>query len=287
MIEYPQQKHLPDEYIVKKLSEFWEEDMPDGDVTTLSTIPDEACIQAEIHAMEELVFAGNTIIPHCFGKGCQVEINSDDGDFLSRGDVIGIIEGTARDILSRERVMLNLVQRLCGIATVAQQYAKLADPHNVKILDTRKTTPGIRLFEKYAIVIGGAYNHRLNLSDGILIKDNHIVSAGSINNAIKSARKSSGGFPLEVEVDNLDQIKESLILGVDGFLLDNMDVNNIRTAVSIIRQFKNGDNIFIEASGGITLENIQPYLKTGINAISVGALTHQAISKDIRLEFIS
>jgi len=287
LIEYPQQKHLPDEYIVKKLSEFWEEDMPDGDVTTLSTIPDETFIQAEIHAMEELVFAGNRIIPHCFGKGCKVEINTYDGDFLSKGDVIGIIRGPARDILSRERVMLNLVQRLCGIATVAQQYAKLADPYNVKILDTRKTTPGIRLFEKYAVVIGGAYNHRLNLSDGILIKDNHIVSAGSINKAIESARKSGGGFPLEVEVDNLDQIKESLILGVDGFLLDNMDVYNIRTAVSIIRQFENGDNIFIEASGGITLENIQPYLKTGINAISVGALTHHAISKDICLEFIA
>ncbi len=287
MIEYPQQKHLPNEYIVKKLSEFWKEDMPDGDVTTLSTIPDETFIHAEIHAMEELVFAGNTIIPHCFSEGCQVEINSDDGDFLLRGDVIGIIRGPAQDILSRERVMLNLVQRLCGIATVAQQYATLADPYNVKILDTRKTTPGIRLFEKYAVVIGGAYNHRLNLSNGILIKDNHIVSAGSINNAIESARKLGGGFPLEVEVDNLNQIKESLILGVDGFLLDNMDVNNIQSAVSIIRQFENGDNIFIEASGGITLKNIKPYLKTGINAISVGALTHQAISKDIRLEFIS
>jgi nicotinate-nucleotide pyrophosphorylase (carboxylating) len=287
LIDYPQQKHLPDEYIINKLSEFWEEDMPRGDETTQRIIPKNITIKAEIQAMEELVFAGNTIIPHCFGKGCQIEINSDDGDLLSRGDVIGIIGGPARDILSRERVMLNLVQRLCGIATMARQYTRLADPHNVKILDTRKTTPGIRLFEKYAVVMGGAYNHRLNLSDGILIKDNHIASVGSVDKAIESARKAGTGLPLELEVDNLDQIKESLILGVDGFLLDNMDVGNIRTAVSIIRQSENGDNIFIEASGGITLENIQPYLKTGINAISVGALTHRAISKNIRLEFIS
>ena len=287
MIKYTQNKHLPDKYIIKKLSEFWNEDMPVGDLTTLTTISKETHIQAEVQAVEKLVFAGRIIFPHCFGNNCYIEIDSKDGDFLEEGHIIGKISGPAQLILSRERVMLNLIQRLCGIATMARQYAKLAEPYNVKILDTRKTTPGLRLFEKYAVAVGGAYNHRLNLSEGILIKDNHIVAAGSVTKAIESIRAVNADLPIELEVDNLEQIKEALISVVDGFLLDNMDVDTIHSAVSIIRKSENGNNIFIEASGGITLENIQPYLMTGINAVSVGALTHQAISKDIRFEFVS
>ena len=263
------------------------EDMPNGDQTTECTITENKSVKAEIQAMEELVFVGKKIIPHCFGEDCQVIINHDDGYLLSCGDVLGIITGSSREILSRERVMLNLIQRLCGIATLSRKFAEIAKPSNVKILDTRKTTPGLRLFEKYAVVVGGAYNHRLNLSDGILIKDNHIIAAGSVTEAIKSAQRSGSYLPLELEVDNLDQIKEALEIGVDGFLLDNMDIGTIRLAVSIIRKSKNGNNIFIEVSGGITIENIQPYLATGINAISIGALTHQANSKNIHLEFIS
>ena len=286
MIEYPQNKNLPDEYIVKKLSEFWKEDMPRLDATTQCTIPENTNIKAEIQAVEELVFAGQIIIPHCFGDYCHIEIKPDDGNLLSSGDVIGIIRGPAWDILSRERVMLNLIQRLCGIASISRQYAEIAKPFNVKILDTRKTTPGLRLFEKYAVAIGGAYNHRMNLSDGILIKDNHIVAVGSITKAIKLARETDSNLPLELEVDNIDQIKEALQTDIDGFLLDNMDIKSICSAVATIRNSKNGDDIFIEASGGITIENIQPYLDTGINAVSVGALTHRVISKDIRMEFV-
>ena len=286
MIEYPQNKHLSEEYIVKKISEFWKEDMPSGDQTTECIVPENTRIKAEIQAMEELVFAGEKIIPHCFGNECQITINQEDGNLVSSGDVLGMVTGSARYILSRERVMLNLIQRLCGIATISSKYAKIANPFNVMILDTRKTTPGLRLFEKYAVAIGGSYNHRLNLSDGILIKDNHVIAAGSITRAIESAQKSNPNLPLEVEVDNIDQIKEAIKIGVDGLLLDNMDADTIRLAVSIIRKSKNGDDIFVEASGGINIENIHPYLDTGINAISIGALTHQAISKDIRLEFI-
>jgi len=286
LIEYLQNKHLSDEYIVAKLSEFWKEDMPNGDQTTECIVPENTHIKAEIQAVEELVFAGKQIISHCFGKDCQVTKSQEDGNLLSSGDVLAMVTGSARDILSRERVMLNLIQRLCGIATLSRKYAKIANPFNVMILDTRKTTPGLRLFEKYAVAIGGSYNHRLNLSDGILIKDNHIIAAGSITGAIESAQKSNANLPLELEVDNIDQIKEALKIGVDGFLLDNMDAETIRLAVSIIRKSENGDDIFIEASGGINLENIHPYLDTGINAISIGALTHRAISKDIRLEFI-
>ena len=287
MIEYPQHKKLSDEYIIGKIADFLVEDIPNGDITTESTTPDNSEITAEIHAVEKLVFAGSEIIPHCFGKNCQVTINHKDGAMLSKGDVIGVVTGSAREILSRERVMLNLIQRLCGIATLSHEYAEIAKPSNVKILDTRKTTPGLRLFEKYAVAIGGAFNHRLNLSDGILIKDNHIVAAGSVTNAIISARKKGIHLPLELEVDNFDQIHEALKTGVDGFLLDNMKPETIRSAVSIIRASQNGEDVFIEASGGITLENIHPYLDTGINAISIGALTHQAVSKNIRLDFIS
>ena len=286
-MEYTQHKQLSNEYIVVKIADFLAEDMPDGDKTTEGTIPEGVTINAEIQSGEELVFAGEKIIPHCFGENCQTTLNHNDGDYLLNGDVIGVVTGPAREILSRERVMLNLIQRLCGIATLTLEYAEIANPFNVKILDTRKTTPGLRLFEKYAVAVGGGYNHRLNLSDGILIKDNHIIAAGSVTKAIESVRKAGAGLPLEIEVDNINQIREALEANADGFLLDNMNPQTIKESVSLIRASENGNDIFIEASGGITLKNIHPFLETGIDAISIGALTHQAVSKDICLNFIT
>ena len=286
-MEYTQHKQLSNEYIVAKIADFLAEDMPDGDKTTEGTILEGVTISAEIQSGEELVFAGEKIIPHCFGENCQTTLNHNDGDYLLNGDVIGFVTGPAREILSRERVMLNLIQRLCGIATLTLEYAEIANPFNVKILDTRKTTPGLRLFEKYAVAVGGGYNHRLNLSDGILIKDNHIIAAGSVTKAIESVRKAGAGLPLEIEVDNINQIREALEANVDGFLLDNMNPQTIKESVSLIRASENGNDIFIEASGGITLKNIHPFLETGIDAISIGALTHQAVSKDICLNFIT
>ena len=286
-MEYTQHKQLSNEYIVAKIADFLAEDMPDGDKTTKETIPEGVTISAEIQSGEELVFAGEKIIPHCFGENCQTTLNRNDGDYLLNGDVIGVVTGPAREILSRERVMLNLIQRLCGIAILTLEYAEIANPFNVKILDTRKTTPGLRLFEKYAVAVGGGYNHRLNLSDGILIKDNHIIAAGSVTKAIESVRKAGAGLPLEIEVDNINQIREALEANVDGFLLDNMNPQTIKESVSLIRASENGNDIFIEASGGITLKNIHPFLETGIDAISIGALTHQAVSKDICLNFIT
>ena len=286
-MEYTQHKQLSNEYIVVKIADFLAEDMPDGDKTTEGTIPEGVTISAEIQSEEELVFAGEKIIPHCFGENCQTTLNHNDGDYLLNGDVIGVVTGPAREILSRERVMLNLIQRLCGIATLTLEYAEIANPFNVKILDTRKTTPGLRLFEKYAVAVGGGYNHRLNLSDGILIKDNHIIAAGSVTKVIESVRKAGAGLPLEIEVDNINQIRKALEANVDGFLLDNMNPQTIKESVSLIRASENGNDIFIEASGGITLKNIHPFLETGIDAISIGALTHQAVSKDICLNFIT
>ena len=286
-MEYTQHKQLSNEYIVAKIADFLAEDMPDGDKTTEGTIPEGVTISAEIQSGEELVFAGEKIIPHCFGENCQTILNHNDGDYLLNGDVIGFVTGPAREILSRERVMLNLIQRLCGIATLTLEYAEIANPFNVKLLDTRKTTPGLRLFEKYAVAVGGGYNHRLNLSDGILIKDNHIIAAGSVTKAIESVRKAGAGLPLEIEVDNINQIREALEANVDGFLLDNMNPQTIKESVFLIQASENGNDIFIEASGGITLKNIHPFLETGIDAISIGALTHQAVSKNIRLNFIT
>ena len=287
MIEYPQLLHLPAEYIRSKISDFLAEDRPHGDITTDSIIPETEQVIAEIQAVEKLTFAGSEIVPHCFGDSCRVDMNISDGETAEPGEILGQIQGPTQIILSCERVMLNLIQRLCGIASLSRKYVQLAHSHDVKILDTRKTTPGLRLFEKYAIAIGGAYNHRLNLSEGILIKDNHIQSAGSVTNALKAVKEVNPLMLLELEVDNLDQIREALIIGVDGFLLDNMSPAFIKKAVLLIRNSEKGNDIFIEASGGITEKNIVSYLDTGINAISVGAMTHSAKSKNIRLEFIS
>ena len=285
MIEYPQHLHLPIEYIQSKISEFLAEDMPDGDITTDSIISKTARVTAEIQSAEKLTFAGAEIVAHCFGSSCRTRMYKSDGEMANPGEILGKVWGPAQIILSRERVLLNLIQRLSGIASASRKYVQLAHKYDVKVLDTRKTTPGLRLFEKYAVAVGGAYNHRLNLSDGVLIKDNHISSAGSVTAALRSATISNLGFPLELEVECIDQITEALTMQVDGFLLDNMSPDLVRQAVALIRNSEAGENIFIEASGGITDENIVSYMDTGINAISVGAMTHSAISKDISLEF--
>ena len=286
MIEYIQHLELPVDYIKTKISEFLIEDMPEGDITTDSIISNSEKITANIQSEDNLIFAGEKIIPHCFNSQCIIELYKSDGSLVKPGEIIGKIQGSANIILSRERVMLNLIQRLCGVASTSYKYAQLARKKGVKILDTRKTTPGLRLFEKYAIAVGGAYNHRLNLSEGILIKDNHIHSAGSVISAIQSVQNTCSDLPLEIEVDTLDQIQEALKIGVDGFLLDNMSAKIVKKAVEIIRNSKNGSKIFIEASGGITEKTLKAYLNTGINAISIGAITHGVKSKNIKLEFI-
>lgn len=286
MIEYKQFKKLDADYVLGQVKIFLDEDIPAGDKTTLGTVLSNQMVRAEIQAVEHLVFSGSEVIPHCFDDETGVNLHAQDGDELVEGDIIGEITGNAASILSRERVMLNLIQRLCGIATQAKVYAELAKPYGVKILDTRKTSPGLRLLEKYAVTCGGGYNHRLNLSEGILIKDNHLKAAGSVEAAVKNIRKIYPTLPVELEADTHSQIKAGLSVGVDGFLLDNMHPEKIRESLDIIRSFAGGDSIFVEASGGITLENIHGYLHTGVNAISVGALTHQIKSRDIRLEFV-
>lgn len=285
MIEYTQHTTLDKNYVRKKLKEFMREDCPEGDKTSLGTIPQSGEIYAEIQAVEELVFTGGLVVEVCFEDAAKVGMHIQDGDIAHAGQVIGSVSGNAVEILTRERVMLNLIQRMSGIATNVKRFSVLADPFNVRILDTRKTTPGLREFEKYAVTVGGGYNHRYSLSDGVLIKDNHIKAAGNVKNAIKMIKSNNNDLLIECEVDTWQQIIEALEIGVDGLLLDNMTPEETRDAVKLIRNDKKGDKVFIESSGGMNFKSFQAYLDTGVNAISIGALTHSVKSSDIRLEF--
>ena len=287
LIMYPQMTRLSKEYVTGKILEFMAEDIPDGDKTTLGTIPEERNITGEVQVEEEMVFAGEHVLPHCFPSPCKVVLNVRDGELVSAGSIIASVQGPSRTVLSRERIMLNLVQRLCGIAGATNRYVRKAAPFGVAILDTRKTTPGLRLFEKYAVSAGGGRNHRMDLSSGILIKDNHLQAAGGIAEAVASVKSKKFDLPVELEVDTISQVKEGLLAGVDGFLLDNMSPDEVHRAVTVIRAHIGGEEIFIEASGGITLDNIDGYFTTGIDAISIGALTHSVRNAKIRLEFTS
>ncbi len=284
-MKYPLQLRIPEFYIKKKIEEFLLEDAPQGDVTTSPIFEFPKRITAKIVAKERLVFAGQQIIDHFFKDSFEVDVHFDDGIVVEKGGVLASITGAADKILTRERVLLNLLQRTCGIATLTKQYVDIARPYKVMILDTRKTTPGLRFFEKFAVAVAGGFNHRLNLSSGILIKDNHIIAAGGITKAVEMIKAMKYGLPIEIEAENLEQIKEGIEAGVEGILLDNMSPKEVRNAVQFIKSQPNGSEIFIEASGGITLETLEEYVKTGIDAVSVGALTHSYKSSDISMDF--
>lgn len=284
-MKYQQISELPKSYIQEKIAQFLEEDAPLGDKTSLSCVDENKTATAEIQAVNPLIFAGEKIIPEFFGSDFEVKTFYKDGASVPELATIAVIKGSAREILLKERTLLNLIQRCCGIASLTKKYVDLAKPYQVKILDTRKTMPGLRLFDKYAVQAGGGANHRLDLSNGILIKDNHIKAAGGIKSAIEKARTKTN-LQIEVEIDTFEQLIEGLDAKADGFLLDNMSPKQISEAVAIIRSHPNGLIAFVEASGGINLSNIEPYLKTGIDAISIGALTHSAMNSDIRLEFL-
>lgn len=287
MINYKQHLKLDENYIIKKIKEFLDEDIPDYDVTTNGTVDPDIKITALIQAEQDLIFAGEKIIPHFFNpeKIDEIKINYKDGEFVKNKEYIAVVMGNASELLIKERQLLNLIQRLCGIATKTKEYVKIAKPYGVRVLDTRKTTPGLRLFEKYAVAVGGGTNHRLDLSSGILIKDNHIEAAGSITKAVERVRKIGTELPIEVEVETFEQIYETLSCKVDGLLLDNMTPEKTKNAVDIVRNNENGKEVMLESSGGITLDTIELYCKAGIDAVSVGALTHSVKSADIHIEF--
>ena len=283
-MNYKQIKKLPKKYVKTKIHQFLEEDIPKGDITTDNIYDINKITEANIKAGEDLIFCGKDVVINSFNKECKVLYICNDGEKIKRNNIIGKIKGPIKEILKKERVMLNLIQRLSAISTKTKQITTIARPYNIQILDTRKTTPGLRLFEKYAVKIGGGHNHRMDLSSGVLIKDNHIMAAGSIKKAINKIKEKLPKIKIELEVDYLNQIEEGLENNVVGFLLDNMQPEKIKKAVKIIKNKNN--NIFVEASGGITEKTIASYLKTGIDAISMGAITHSISNIDIKLEVI-
>ncbi len=285
-INFEQFTELDPKWVRSQILNFIKEDTPNGDLTTDSIIFNNKPVIANMVAMEPFIFCGESYIPSSFPDGCEATVLSRDGLKVNTGDSLAKIIGPANKILTFERVILNLTQRLCGISTETRNYCALELPNGFKVMDTRKTTPGLRLFEKHAVSVGGGWNHRLNLSSAILIKDNHLEAAGSIRNAISMIKKKvAKGVPIELEVDTIDQLREGLEFDVDGFLLDNMKPELVKECVQLIRESNNGDSIFIEASGGINFNTLESYANTGIDGVSMSAITANAPSVDIKLEF--
>jgi nicotinate-nucleotide pyrophosphorylase (carboxylating) len=208
-----------------------------------------------------------------------------DGMAVQPGRILAELHGPGRALLTAERVALNLLQRLSGVATLTRRYVDAVQHTQARVIDTRKTTPGLRALEKYAVRVGGGHNHRFGLADGVLIKDNHIAIVGGIENAIVAVRAHVSHLQkIEVEVDRIDQIPEALMAGADAILLDNMTPEQTREAVALVRSQPGGERILLESSGGVTLETVRAYAEAGVDLISSGALTHSAPAVDIGLD---
>jgi len=264
-----------------------QEDIGEGDHTSLACIPEGAVGRAKMIVKEKGVLAGTGIAEQIFyfiDSNLQVKSLVSDGTMVEPGTVVMTVSGKARSILMAERLALNCVQRMCGIATLTRKVVDQVVGLNTKIIDTRKTTPGIRFLEKLAVQIGGGENHRFGLYDMMMIKDNHIDYAGGIQEAITMAdeyRKSQGlGIKLEIEARDLEEVDEILRIGlIDRIMLDNFSFEDMRTAVAKIP-----GSIETEASGGITIENVRQYAECGVDFVSMGALTHSVSSLDISLK---
>ena len=258
------------------------EDIGIGDITTEATVSSKQKAIGTVHAKSGGVVAGLPVIERTFQQlDSEVTFRAfvKDGDVISVGTAIAEVEGSAKTILIGERTALNFLQRLSGIATLTSQFVEAVADYDVKIVDTRKTTPGWRALEKYAVRVGGGNNHRFGLYDGVLIKDNHIIAAGGIVNAVESARQAAPHTAkIEVEVETVEQVNEALGAGADILLLDNMTIETMQQVVELIDK-----RVLTEASGGITLDRVQAVASTGVDLISVGALTHSALPLDISL----
>lgn len=272
------------ELVDKLIDLSFAEDIGDGDHTTLCCIPEEARGKSRMIIKEEGILAGVKIAEEVFNRfdsTLKVEILINDGTKVKPGDVAMVVEGSVRSLLQTERLMLNIVQRMSGIATITHKYMELLKGTKAKVLDTRKTTPGMRILEKMAVKIGGGENHRIGLFDMILLKDNHVDFAGGISNAIDSCHEyleaKSKDLKIEIEVRSIDELNQVLEHGgVNRIMLDNFSVESTRMAVDLI-----GGKYEIESSGGITLDTIRSYAECGVDYISVGALTHSVKSLDI------
>jgi nicotinate-nucleotide pyrophosphorylase (carboxylating) len=265
--------------------EMWlAEDMGMGDVTSLAVIPENHRSKAIIHAKQPGVVAGLPLVERVFAMVdllVDVKCFRKDGDFVEKGDMLCELEGDTRSILAGERLALNLLQRLSGIATTTREFVAEVDGLPVRIVDTRKTTPGLRMLEKYAVRVGGGYNHRFGLFDAVMIKDNHIKAAGSLAAAIRMARTAiPHTMKIEVEIESLTQISDAL--GADIIMLDNMSLEQMSTAVENIRE--SAPHILIEASGSVSRLTVRNIALTGVDIISAGSLTHSVKSLDISLD---
>jgi nicotinate-nucleotide pyrophosphorylase (carboxylating) len=274
----------PDDY--DPIAAALKEDIGDGDITTEFFVPEALHATGRIVARESAVVAGTRTAAEVFRKvdsATDIQIVHPDGDAIVAGDVVIELRGYARSILKAERVALNFLQRLCGIATLTRQFVDAVGNHPAKILDTRKTTPGLRALEKAAVVAGGGINHRSGLYDMVLVKDNHLAALGGLSgfaDQIRRLRKQRPDVRIEVEADDLEQVRAFVeVDGIDVILLDNMVPAQIREALALRR-----NNIKFEASGGITLKNVRRITATGVDYISIGALTNAARAIDFGLE---
>ncbi len=261
------------------------EDVGIGDITTFLVVDSEITARAEIMARQDMVVAGMEAAHRTFEQvdaSIKFDRMVNDGDVIDSGVIMARVSGPAGSILTAERVALNFLMRLSGVATLTARFIGMVRAHNVKIVDTRKTTPGMRALEKAAVRAGGGGNHRFGLFDGVLIKDNHIAAAGSITQAVTRAKAGAPHtIKVEVEVEDLQELEEAIEAGADAVLLDNMAPAEMRKAVTIAK-----GRVLLEASGGVTLDTVEQAAASGVDIISIGALTHSAPAVDISLNFI-
>ena len=268
-----------DDYIINTLKE----DITSEDVSTNAVMPEDRQGRADLICKQDGIVCGLDVFERTFkilDDTSRFEANFKDGDFVKKGDLIGVIYGDVKAILSGERTALNYLQRMSGIATMTREYVNELDGYKTVLLDTRKTTPNMRPFEKHAVKVGGATNHRYNLSDGVLLKDNHIGAAGSVTKAIEMA-KAYAPFvrKIEIETETLEQVKEALDAGADIIMLDNMDNDTMRKAVEMI-----DGKAQTECSGNVTKERLKEIAEIGVDFVSCGALTHSAMIMDVSLK---
>ncbi|MBR2010729.1 MAG: carboxylating nicotinate-nucleotide diphosphorylase [Clostridia bacterium] len=268
-----------DELILQALRE----DITSEDITTNSVMPQYQAGEVDLICKQDGVIAGLEVFKRVFellDEKTEVTFYCKDGDTVKKGEKIGLVRGDIRVLLSGERTALNYLQRMSGIATYTREVADLLKGTKTKLLDTRKTTPNMRIFEKYSVKVGGGYNHRYNLSDGILLKDNHIGAAGGVKEAVRMAKEYAPFVrKIEIEVEDLDMLREALEAGADIIMLDNMNVEDMKTAVALCR-----GKAETECSGNVTRENVAKLVDIGVDYISSGALTHSSPILDLSLK---
>ncbi|MBO0722368.1 MAG: carboxylating nicotinate-nucleotide diphosphorylase [Blastocatellia bacterium] len=274
------------ELIYEVVNAALDEDLGRGDITSRTVVRPGIKARGSFIAKQDFILAGLEVADAAFTSFdpyIQIESTVGDGEEIKAGKVFARTMGDAQVLLAAERVALNFLQRLSGIATLTKAYVDAVAGTGAKIVDTRKTTPGMRVLEKYAVSVGSGHNHRLGLDDGVLIKDNHLAMVGNIGEAVRRAREAAGHLhKIEVEVATLDQLREALEAKADVLLLDNMTPETVKQAVEIVRRHEPGERrTLTEASGGINLGNVRAYAEAGVDLISIGALTHSASAVDI------